>query len=91
MTIEFAPGAVHDQKARLFSSQTIVKELGAQRIIPQPATSEIGPDGITYTFAVIGVPAKARISLEPSFPGIQHIELRVPGAAPVRASILVLP
>jgi hypothetical protein len=91
MTIEFGPAAIHDQKVRLFSSQTIVKQLGAQRIIPEPERSEIGSDGITYTFAVTGFPAIARIALEPSFPGIHHIELRVPGAAPVRASVVVLP
>ena len=34
MTIEFGPSAVHDQKVRMFASQTTVKELGAQRIIP---------------------------------------------------------
>jgi hypothetical protein len=91
MTIEFGPNAVHEQKARLFSSDTIVKQLGAQRIIPQPVISEIAADGITYTFAVTGAPAIARIALEPSFPGVHHIELRVPGAEPVRASIVVLP
>jgi hypothetical protein len=91
MTVEFGPTAIHDQKARLFSSETIVKQLGAQRIIPEPEVSEIGSDGITYTFAVAGAPALARIAMEPSFPGIHHFELRVPGAAPVRASVIVLP
>jgi hypothetical protein len=91
MTIEFGPSAVQGQKVRLFSSEAIVKELGAQRIIPQPTLSEIGPGGITYTFPATGSPATASIALQPSFPGIHHIELRVPGSEPVRASIVVLP
>ena len=91
MTIQFGPSAIHDQQVRLFSGQTIVKQLGAQRIIPQPARSEIGPDGITYTFPATGSSATASISLQPSFPGIHHMELRVPGSEPIRASILVLP
>jgi hypothetical protein len=91
MIIDFGPSAVHDQKVRLFSSQSIVKELGAQRIIPEPTLSEIGPGGITYTFPVTGSPATASFSLQPSFPGIHHLELRVLGAEPIRATIVVLP
>jgi hypothetical protein len=91
LTIDFGPSAVHDQKVRLFASESVVKELGAQRIIPQPTISEIGPGGITYTFPVTGSPATATIALQPSFPGIHHIELHVSGAAPVRATIVVLP
>jgi hypothetical protein len=91
LIIDFGPSAVHDQKVRLFSSESIVKELGAQRIIPQPTLSEIGPGGITYTFPATGSPASISIALQPSFPGIHHLELHVPGAAPIRATIVVLP
>jgi hypothetical protein len=91
MTIEFGPSAIRDQRVRLFSNKTIVKELGAQRIIPQPTLSEIGPDGITHTFPVTSSPATASIALQPAFPGIHHIELRVPGAEPIRAAVVVLP
>jgi hypothetical protein len=91
LIVDFGPSAVRDGKARLFASETIVKELGAQRIIPQPTLSEIGPGGVTYTFPANGSPATATIALQPSFPGIHHIELHVPGAEPVRATIVVLP
>jgi hypothetical protein len=91
LIIEFGPSALHDQKVHLFSSDTIVKELGAQRIIPQPTLSEIGPGGITYTFPATGSPATASIALQPSRPGIHSIQLQVPGAEPVRATIVVLP
>ncbi len=91
LAIQFDPSAVHDHKVRLFSSESAVKELGAQRIIPQPTVSEIGPAGITYTFPVTGSPASATIALQPAFPGVHHIQLQVPGAEPVRATIVVLP
>jgi hypothetical protein len=91
MTIEFGPSAVHDQKVRMFASQTTVKELGAQRIIPQPIASQIGPGGITYTFSAAGSPATSSIAMQPSFPGVHHIELRVLGSEPVGATIVVLP
>ncbi len=91
LTIEFGPSAVRDQKVQIFASQAIVKELGAQRIIPQPIASEIGPGGITYTFSATSAPAIASIAMQPSFPGIHHLELRVLGSDPVRATIVVFP
>ena len=65
--------------------------LGAQRIIPEPATSEVGVGGITYTFPATGSPAIVSIELQPIKPGFRTIQLRVPGAQPINASILVLP
>jgi hypothetical protein len=91
MTIEFGPAAVRSGQVGLFSSQTIVKELGAQRIIPEPRTSQVGPGGITYSFPATGAPARVSIALQPIKPGIHQIEVGVPGSQPVRASILVLP
>jgi hypothetical protein len=77
MTIEFGRAAVRAQRVQMFANQAIVKELGAQRIIPQPIASEIG--------------AVASIAMQPSFPGIHHLELRVLGSDPIRATIVVLP
>jgi hypothetical protein len=91
MTIRFGAGAMQGGRIQLFSSESVVKALGAQRIIPEPAASQIGPGGITYTFAATGTPAVVSFSLEPSFPGIHEIELRIPGSEPVRARIVVLP
>lgn len=91
MMLVFGPTAIHDGKIQLFSSESVVKELGAQRVIPQPINSEIGPRGITYTFPTSGIPATVSIALEPSIPGIHHIELRVPGSPSVQARIVVLP
>jgi hypothetical protein len=60
-------------------------------MIPQPTVSEIGPRGITYTFSTSGSPATISIALQPSYPGIHPFEIEVPGAEPIRATILVLP
>jgi hypothetical protein len=91
MTIEFGPAAVRNGQVTLFSSQNIVKELGAQRIIPEPRTSQVGPAGVTYTFTAMGSPATVSIALQPVRPGFRQIELGIPGSQPVRASNLVLP
>lgn len=91
ITIQFDKAAVHSNRVNLFISQNIVKELGAQRIIPEPDTSRVGPGGITYTFPATGSPAVVSIALQPLKPGFQQIQVGVPGAQPVNASVLVLP
>jgi hypothetical protein len=91
ITIEFGAAAIHDGQVSLFSGQNIVKELGAQRIIPEPRTSQVGPEGITYTFPATGSSARVSIELEAVRPGIPQIKIGVPGSQPVHARILVLP
>lgn len=50
MTISFGPAAIRSGQVQLFVSQSLIKDLGNQRISPQPASSVIGGNGITYTF-----------------------------------------
>jgi hypothetical protein len=89
--IEFGPSAIHDGKVRLWAGETLVKPLGNQRVIPQPATSEVGDGGILYTFPVTSLPAFAEFALEPESAGSAALKLRVPGAATVTAHIFVMP
>lgn len=91
ITLQFSPAAVHNGRVNVFASQNIVKQLGAQRIIPEPQSSQIGSGGITYTFPAGASPANVSIALQPLRPGICRIELSIAGAQPVRAGILVLP
>jgi hypothetical protein len=80
MTIHFAPSAVQDGKIQLWVSDTVVKELGNQRIVPEPVSSVIGNGGILYTFASTPLPDSIAFALQPARPGITHFELRMPGA-----------
>jgi len=91
MTLRFGPNAIHNGHIQLYVSDSVVKPLGAQRISPQPATSALGNDGITYTFDATQLPASAQIALEPSFPGRHSFRLQVVGGAPIEASIIVVP
>jgi hypothetical protein len=91
IVIEFGKAAVINHQVNVFASQNIVKELGAQRIIPEPRTSQVGPGGLTYTFPAVDSPATVSIALQPVKPGLHKIELSVPGSMPVHANILVLP
>ena len=91
MTISFRPEAFHDGKIELFVSDSLIKELGNQRVVPQPERSVVGHGGITYTFAASGMPAQVQFAMEPSFPGIQHFDLQVPGLQSTGARIVVVP
>lgn len=91
MTLTFHQLAAAEQDIRLVVSPSVVKQMGARRVIPQPAQSLLGPGGITYVFPATGAPATVSFSLEPSFPGMQHVTLTVPGEQPIRLRILVLP
>ena len=91
MDIHIQPDAVQDGAVQVFVSDTIVKQLGAQRVAPQPLRTEIGNKGLTYTFPVNGMPAEIQLALEPSFPGVHEFTLQVPGKAPLHERVVVVP
>ena len=91
MTVQFGPGAIENGQAHLFISQSLIKDLGTQRISPQPAASVIGGGGITYTFPATAGPAIVELAMESSFPGRHHFLIQVPGADPVQGNVVVVP
>ncbi len=91
MTLRFDPSVVRDGELKLFVSQSIVKELGAQRVVPQPRTSTLGGGGITYSFSATGGPMVVEIALEPSFPGVHEFSMRVESDAEVKGKVVVVP
>lgn len=50
LTVKLGQNAIHDGKVQLWVSESLVKDLGNQRIVPQPLMSTIGQGGILYTF-----------------------------------------
>lgn len=76
---------------QLFVSNSLIDDLGNQRIAPQPAVSAVGHDGITYVFPWTGAESSVLFSMQPSKPGIVHFSMHVPGHAPVTVRVLVLP
>ena len=91
MAIKLGPAAIRHGEVHLFVSTSVVKDLGAARIAPQPATSTIDQGGIIYTFPVSGTPATVDIALSPSYPGIYTFTLGVVGAEKVKAKVVILP
>ena len=91
MTFHFGPAAIRSGHIQIFVSNSIVKQLGAQRVTPQPIVSAVGNGGITYIFAATQVPADVEITLESSFPGRHTFRVQMPGEAPIDASVFVVP
>ena len=91
LNINFGPAAIHNGSIQIYVSESLVDELGTQRVIPAPTTTVIGEGGLTYTFPANGPPATLKMALQPSTPGLYRFVLEVPGSPPVHASIFVVP
>jgi hypothetical protein len=91
MTVTLRPEAVHDGIARLYVSDSVVSGLGAQRIVPQPATTTIGHDGLTYTFPMSAFHGVIRFELEPSSAGRYTFTVGTPGTPSLTGSVIVVP
>jgi hypothetical protein len=91
MTFRFTPAAIKDGHIQLYVSEDLIKPLGAQRISPQPSSSILGSDGITYLFPATQTPATVEIQLEPSFPGRHRFRVQVDGGQPIDGNVIVVP
>lgn len=89
--IQFGPTAIHDGKIQLWISESFIKSLGTQRVVPQPLTSVVGQDGISYVFPATTVPAAVEFAFEPAAPGIYNLTLRTPASEELRPRIFVMP
>ncbi len=91
MTVLPETTAIHDGKLRLFVSDSILKEFGAQRVIPQPQTSTVGDGGVMYTFLATSTPLTVQIELKPSFIGAHTFRVGISGGSSIQAKSVVLP
>jgi hypothetical protein len=91
VTVNLGPAAIQNGKAELFISDSMVKELGAQRVVPSPERAVLGGDGLTYTFPASGLPSSVEFALEPTGPGLRHFTIRIVGLESVNTNIFVMP
>jgi hypothetical protein len=91
LTIDLGSSAIKNGKVLLYVSNSMVKELGAQRVIPEPEGTKIGDGGLYYSFPVSSLPASVEFALEPTGPGLRHLTLQTRESTPVSADIFVVP
>jgi hypothetical protein len=91
LDVSFGPAAIQDGKIKLYVSESVVKELGAQRVIPAPISTEVGNGGLTYTFPATAPPASVQFALEPPSMGVYRFRMQVPGMQDVESRIVVVP
>lgn len=91
MTVLPSAAALRDGSLHLFVSDSVIKELGAQRIIPAPASSTLGEGGVTYVFPATVMPMTVQFALQPSFIGRHAFSVGLSSQDAVSGKVLVLP
>jgi hypothetical protein len=91
LRIQFGPTAIHDGTIQLWISDSFIKFLGNQRVVPQPSTSVLGQEGILYTFPATTLPAAVEFAMQPTTPGICDLRMRVPRSEELKARVYVMP
>ena len=91
LEVQFQPIILGKAQVKLHVSQSVVNELGAQRVIPSPLDTAVGRGGLNYTFSAEEGPGSVQFALQPSKPGIFHFTLQVPGSPPLSARVIVMP
>ncbi len=91
LSVAFSPETIRDGKIELFVSESLVRQLGTQRVIPAPIQTAVGHGGLTYTFPSSGPPATVEFALQPDGPGAFPFLIRVPGSAGVQGKVIVVP
>ncbi|MFL6416111.1 MAG: hypothetical protein ACJ74Y_10650 [Bryobacteraceae bacterium] len=91
LTVRVNPAAIQNGRIQLWVSESLVKPLGNQRVIPQPEKSELGNGGVLYTFPASETSGSIEFQMQPSSLGGTQLGLRVPGHSEVNVKIFVMP
>jgi hypothetical protein len=91
LKMEFNSAALHAGKVKMHVSQSLVEELGAQRVVPSPLESAVGGGGITYTFSAEQAPGAVEFALRPPKPGVYYFTIQVAGSSALSARVIVVP
>jgi hypothetical protein len=91
LTVDLGPRAVREGKIRLWVSESLLTDLGNQRVIPQPLSSVVGDGGTLYTFEATDHPTTVQFALEPSKTGTCKMSLGVRGHELLHMKVFVMP
>jgi hypothetical protein len=93
IVVHFYPETGQQQQVLLSINNTIVQQLGEQRVVPQPAQSTLTKEGLLYTFPAYGSSQLQQVSftLQPESVGLFSISLCIPGRPAFTRKVLALP
>ena len=91
LVVQLQPPVLAQRSVKLHVSQSLVEELGTQRVIPSPTETAVGSGGLTYTFAAEPGPGSVEFALQPAHPGIFKLTLQVAGYPEISARVVVVP
>jgi hypothetical protein len=91
LTVRVNPASIRNGQMQLWVSQSLVKPLGNQRVIPQPDKSELSEGGIIYTFPATATLASIEFQMQPSGIGKSELKMRIPGSSELDLNIYVMP
>lgn len=91
LTINFPQSSIQNGLLQLWVSDSLLKPLGTQRVIPQPLRSVLRESGIFYTFSAVTAPVSIEFQMQPKALGSSEIELQVLEKAAVKIHIFVMP
>lgn len=89
--VQLQPKVLSKGQFKLHVSQSLVEELGAQRVIPSPVDTAVGSGGLTYTFSSETGPGSIEFALQPARPGIFRLSLQVAGYPALSTRVVVVP
>jgi hypothetical protein len=91
LTIQPSAAAVQNGAVHVFVGEAVLRELGSQRIDPQPASATVGNGGVTFVFPSQSQPSAIQFQLAPQSIGVHHFTVACDGGGSIQASVLVLP
>lgn len=91
IAISIDSSAIRNGAVQLWVSDSLVKPLGNQRVIPQPLRSELEAKGILYTFPAHGSPVSIEFETQPTAVGPSDLKMVIPGHPSMNLHVLVYP
>lgn len=91
LRIQLDQTTIERSQIHLFISESVARELGAQRVIPQPLSTAVGDGGYTYTFPANVMPAEIELALEPPGPGRFLFKVSTANGNTLEGHVVVLP
>jgi hypothetical protein len=91
LTIHFGQSAVRNGAIELWASDSLLHELGTQRVIPQADRSQLDGRGIVYRWIAAPQPDSIQFSMQPAKVGVAWLTLRAAGGDEMRLKIIIFP